>query len=211
MIVIIITIIIISINIIITITRIITIIIIIRVRWRERHKADTDDLSKEGAADVDVYNCDSTDHDRNNQDNTTNTMTSNVTTSSTTNNAVDSTHGSDIFADKDTTTNTNTNKASNSSCGTSAPPTDHLPPCLIVCPATVLANWKLELTKWGYFSVSTLTSKDANEAIKTTGKGNIEILLSSYPMASRWCTELAGVKWSLIILTLILTLTLILP
>jgi SNF2 family DNA or RNA helicase len=66
------------------------------------------------------------------------------------------------------------------------------PTCLIICPASVRANWKIELLKWGHFSVQILEKSNLS-VIDMARKGSIEIVLSSYGFASKHCEDLAEV------------------
>ncbi len=49
--------------------------------------------------------------------------------------------------------------------------------CLIICPASVVSNWLLELNKWGYFLVELLGNQNEAEiAIQKAKTGGINLI-----------------------------------
>jgi hypothetical protein len=74
------------------------------------------------------------------------------------------------------------------------------PPCLVIVPASVCSNWHQELTRWGYFLVSTLDDKTSSLAtIEAAREGRLEVVLGSYQRMEKYASELAAVTWSVVI------------
>ena len=74
------------------------------------------------------------------------------------------------------------------------------PPCLIIAPASLVANWHQELKRWGFFLVATLNDRSSSiTAIDAANEGRIEILLGSYHKMEMYSDELAKVAWSVIV------------
>lgn len=67
--------------------------------------------------------------------------------------------------------------------------------CLIVCPASVVANWQIELDTWGYFEHAILDKRSYEEF----SRGRLDILLASHELAKQWIEELRDVDWSVVV------------
>ena len=54
------------------------------------------------------------------------------------------------------------------------------PRILIVCPGTLIDNWRSELVRWGWWHVDTFHGSQKEEALQAASAGNVEILISTY-------------------------------
>lgn len=54
------------------------------------------------------------------------------------------------------------------------------PRTLIVCPGTLIENWKSELQRWGWWSVGVFHGDRKEEALQAAKSGRLEILITTY-------------------------------
>ncbi len=56
------------------------------------------------------------------------------------------------------------------------------PRVLIICPGSLMANWKAELDRWGWWHTYTYhgTAKEKNAALAAAEKGRLEIMITTY-------------------------------
>ena len=76
-------------------------------------------------------------------------------------------------------------------------------PTLILCPASVVLQWKRELETWGYFSTCVMTQLKSDEragALDQVRAHQYEIVLSSYTTMLNQKDAARGIKWSCVIL-----------
>jgi len=74
------------------------------------------------------------------------------------------------------------------------------PPCLVVCPASVVSNWLKELKMWGHFLQDNLDgSKNASKIFRDIGRGHLDVVVTSYDSMSNNHEQLAKIDWSIII------------
>lgn len=76
-------------------------------------------------------------------------------------------------------------------------------PTLIICPKTLVDNWKRELNKWGYFLLDILTADldhdDADSIISRALIQRSELVLISYSQVGKFCQALSKVHWNVVI------------
>lgn len=54
------------------------------------------------------------------------------------------------------------------------------PKVIIVCPGSLMENWKSELQRWGYWSVDLYHDKTKDSALQAAKNGRIEIMITTY-------------------------------
>ncbi|KAJ1586232.1 hypothetical protein NDA14_000907 [Ustilago hordei] len=58
------------------------------------------------------------------------------------------------------------------------------PTCLIICPSSVIDNWRHELDTWGYFEHAAFSGTRAKNALESFRRGRLDILVTSHETAS---------------------------
>ncbi|CDU24509.1 related to RAD26-DNA repair and recombination protein [Sporisorium scitamineum] len=58
------------------------------------------------------------------------------------------------------------------------------PTCLIICPSSVIDNWRHELDTWGYFEHAAYSGTRAKHALESFRRGRLDILVTSHETAS---------------------------
>lgn len=73
---------------------------------------------------------------------------------------------------------------------------------LVVCPASVVENWKNELDRWGHFLVEILgkTTATIDSQLELLRYGRTEILLTSYDRLTTHAAVLSPLTWDVIVL-----------
>lgn len=71
------------------------------------------------------------------------------------------------------------------------------PPCLVVAPSSVVANWGNELRTWGHFMFKCCHGKESVEqALEELRNGHLEVLVIGYSQMTINVSGLASVTWS---------------
>ncbi|GME47058.1 SNF2-related protein [Neofusicoccum parvum] len=75
------------------------------------------------------------------------------------------------------------------------------PRVLIICPGTLLKNWKSELTDWGWWYIYTYhgSPADKDTALRAARKGRAEIMLTTYTTYRNNRSEINTVDWDCVI------------
>lgn len=58
------------------------------------------------------------------------------------------------------------------------------PTCLIICPSSVIDNWRHEFDTWGYFEHAAYSGTRAKDALDSFRRGRLDILVTSHETAS---------------------------
>lgn len=78
-------------------------------------------------------------------------------------------------------------------------PSRWYPRVLIVCPGTLIANWKGELDRWGWWKVDIYHEAGKDDALKAARKGAIEIMLTTYATYTINQARINTVEWDAVI------------
>ncbi|TPX57534.1 hypothetical protein PhCBS80983_g03788 [Powellomyces hirtus] len=70
---------------------------------------------------------------------------------------------------------------------------------LIVCPSSVIYNWKREFETWGFFSVGIFHGPGKNEVLERAKQGYYEVVLTSYDTCRINELKVNEIKWSLLV------------
>ena len=73
------------------------------------------------------------------------------------------------------------------------------PRILIVCPGTLIENWRSELERWGWWHVDCFHGPDKEEALKAAAAGNSEILITTYTTYRTNKDAINIVEWDAVI------------
>ncbi|KAJ4396502.1 hypothetical protein N0V93_000721 [Gnomoniopsis smithogilvyi] len=73
------------------------------------------------------------------------------------------------------------------------------PRVLIVCPGTLIANWKSELDRWGWWRVNTYHETGKDDALKAARSGAVEIMLTTYTTYTTNQAKINTVEWDAVV------------
>ncbi|KAL8713376.1 MAG: hypothetical protein Q9220_002575 [cf. Caloplaca sp. 1 TL-2023] len=73
------------------------------------------------------------------------------------------------------------------------------PRILIICPGTLIENWKAELRRWGWWHVDVYHADTKESAIKAATSGRIEIMLTTYTTYRLNKSEINMIEWDCVI------------
>ncbi|KAF6767367.1 Helicase, C-terminal [Kalmanozyma brasiliensis GHG001] len=74
------------------------------------------------------------------------------------------------------------------------------PTCLIICPSSVIDNWRLELDTWGYFEHAAFSGSRAKDALESFRRGRLDILITSHETASLSIEQLRDLDLSCVLI-----------
>jgi SNF2 family DNA or RNA helicase len=75
------------------------------------------------------------------------------------------------------------------------------PTCLIICPSSVIDNWRHELDTWGYFEHAAFSGVRAKEgALESFRRGRLDILVTSHETASLSIEQLRDLDFSCVLI-----------
>uniref|UniRef100_A0A8H7XTQ6 Helicase ATP-binding domain-containing protein n=1 Tax=Psilocybe cubensis TaxID=181762 RepID=A0A8H7XTQ6_PSICU len=74
------------------------------------------------------------------------------------------------------------------------------PTCIIIAPSSVTGNWEQEFRKWGYFEVGLYMGPKRADVLKDFKLGRLDVLVTSFEIASRDIEELYDLAFTCIII-----------
>ena len=73
------------------------------------------------------------------------------------------------------------------------------PKALVVCPGTLIENWKDELKRWGWWHVDVYHGDTKEEALEAAAKGRLEIMITTYTTYRMNKGAINMVEWDVVI------------
>ncbi|KAI1911371.1 hypothetical protein LOZ61_003894 [Ophidiomyces ophidiicola] len=73
------------------------------------------------------------------------------------------------------------------------------PRTLIICPGTLIQNWRAELERWGWWYVDVFHGSSKEDALQSAMSGRVEILITTYTMYRMNKDALNMVDWDCVI------------
>ncbi|KAG7289644.1 hypothetical protein NEMBOFW57_006019 [Staphylotrichum longicolle] len=77
---------------------------------------------------------------------------------------------------------------------------DHwYPRVLIVCPGSLIQNWKNELNRWGYWHVDTYHGSGKEDVLQAAKAGRLEIMITTYVTYKKMREAVNEVEWDCVV------------
>lgn len=73
------------------------------------------------------------------------------------------------------------------------------PRVLIIAPGSLIANWRSELKRWGWWSIEEYYGKDRADALKAAKSGNLEIMITTYSTYKNDEQKINDIPWDAVI------------
>lgn len=73
------------------------------------------------------------------------------------------------------------------------------PRVLIVCPSSLMPNWKNELNRWGWWKIEVCHNSGKDDALKAARHGAIEIMLTTYSTYKNYQDQVNMIEWDVVI------------
>jgi len=73
------------------------------------------------------------------------------------------------------------------------------PRALIVCPGTLIENWKQELNRWGYWHVDAFHGTGKEEVYQAAKAGRLEIVITTYTTYKMHKSQLNLIEWDCVV------------
>ncbi|KAI0141700.1 P-loop containing nucleoside triphosphate hydrolase protein [Xylariaceae sp. FL1272] len=76
---------------------------------------------------------------------------------------------------------------------------DWYPRCLIVCPGSLIQNWKNELERWGWWAVALFHGPKRDDVLETAKAGRIEVMVTTYTTYKNSAAAINKVPWDVVV------------
>lgn len=75
------------------------------------------------------------------------------------------------------------------------------PRVMVICPGTLISNWKNEFDTWGWWHVDVYhgSKKQKNAALNAARSGRLEVLLTTPTTYKKSCQEINRIQWDCVI------------
>ncbi|KAI0377281.1 P-loop containing nucleoside triphosphate hydrolase protein [Hypomontagnella monticulosa] len=76
---------------------------------------------------------------------------------------------------------------------------DWYPRALIICPGSLIQNWKNELNRWGWWDVDLFHGAGKDDVLGAARAGRLEIMITTYTTYKNNCDEVNRVAWDVVV------------
>ena len=73
------------------------------------------------------------------------------------------------------------------------------PKALVICPGTLIENWKAEFERWGWWHVDVYHGASKEAALETAAKGRLEIMITTYTTYRTNKSAINMVEWDCVV------------
>ncbi|KAF5507052.1 Switch 2 [Colletotrichum aenigma] len=73
------------------------------------------------------------------------------------------------------------------------------PRVLIICPGSIVENWKIELNRWGWWKVGVFHGPGKDDVLASARSGRIEIMITTYTTYKNHESYVNTVKWDAVV------------
>lgn len=73
------------------------------------------------------------------------------------------------------------------------------PRIIIVCPTTLIENWKSELERWGWWKVSIYHDAGKDDALRAASNGAVEVMITTYFTYEKNQDKVNAVEWDAVV------------
>lgn len=73
------------------------------------------------------------------------------------------------------------------------------PRIIIVCPTTLIENWKSELARWGWWKVSVYHELGKEDALRAASHGAVEIMITTYFTYEKNQDKINAIEWDAVV------------
>jgi DNA excision repair protein ERCC-6-like 2 len=73
------------------------------------------------------------------------------------------------------------------------------PRILVICPGSIIENWKIELNRWGWWHVDSFHGNSKEDVLSAASSGRIEVVITTYQTYRMYKSKLNLIEWDCVI------------